>query len=198
MTRGVFELARYICRKVVKQLIRFNVTASVARVHLRHGFGARPRTTPPLRVRQCVIYQRNAALNKSLKDRVATTAGSRRRVMPCLVQSSTRSACIASTTRTARPAGALRQSHVNILCVGRPPTQHNASSQRLPCRTTRLDCITRRLSVLHQASSHSATSAQLSTGPFCVTQSNPTHQLTDPTRPNPTNKFNCLLQPNLV
>jgi len=26
---------------------------------------------------------------------------------------------------------------------------------------------------------------ELSTGPFCVTQSNPTHQLTDPTRPNP-------------
>ena len=67
LTRGVFELAQYICRKVVKQLIRFKVTASVARVHLRHGFGARPRTTPPLRVRQCVIYQRNAALNKIVK-----------------------------------------------------------------------------------------------------------------------------------
>ena len=26
---------------------------------------------------------------------------------------------------------------------------------------------------------------ELSIGPFCVTQSNPTHQLTDPTRPNP-------------
>ena len=26
---------------------------------------------------------------------------------------------------------------------------------------------------------------ELSMGPFCVTQSNPTHQLTDPTQPNP-------------
>ena len=55
--------------------------------------------------------------------------------------------------------------------------------------------------------------AELSVGPFCVTRSNPTHQLTDPTQPNPlevekfgpnptqpntTNKFNCLMQPNLV
>jgi len=27
--------------------------------------------------------------------------------------------------------------------------------------------------------------AELFMGPFCVTQSNPTHQLTDPTQPNP-------------
>jgi len=27
--------------------------------------------------------------------------------------------------------------------------------------------------------------SELSMGPFCVTRSNPTHQLTDPTRPNP-------------
>jgi len=27
--------------------------------------------------------------------------------------------------------------------------------------------------------------AELSMGPFCVIRSNPTHQLTDPTRPNP-------------
>jgi len=50
-------------------------------------------------------------------------------------------------------------------------------------------------------------------GPFCVTRSNPTHQLTDLTQPNPlqvetfgpnrsqrntTNKFDCLMQPNLI
>ena len=50
-------------------------------------------------------------------------------------------------------------------------------------------------------------------GPFCVTRSDPTHQLTEPTRPNPpqvgkfglnptqpstTNKLNCLVQPNLI
>ena len=28
--------------------------------------------------------------------------------------------------------------------------------------------------------------SELSTGPFCVTRSNPTHQLTDPKSPNPT------------
>jgi len=54
---------------------------------------------------------------------------------------------------------------------------------------------------------------ELSTGPFCVTRSDPTHQLTDPTQSNPlqvekfgpnptqpntTNKFNCLVQPNLI
>jgi len=54
---------------------------------------------------------------------------------------------------------------------------------------------------------------ELSMGPFCVIQSNLTHQLTDPTQPNPlqvekfgpnptqhntTNKFNCLVQPNLI
>jgi len=53
--------------------------------------------------------------------------------------------------------------------------------------------------------------SQLSTGPFCVIRSSPTHELTDPTQPNQlqvetfesnpthntTNKFNCLVQPNL-
>jgi len=54
---------------------------------------------------------------------------------------------------------------------------------------------------------------ELSMGPFCMTLSNPTHQLTDPTQPNPlqvekfgpnptqpntTNKFDCLMQPNLI
>jgi len=33
--------------------------------------------------------------------------------------------------------------------------------------------------------------SQLSTGPFCATRSNPTHQLTDPTQSNPN-------QPNLT
>ena len=28
-------------------------------------------------------------------------------------------------------------------------------------------------------------------GPFCVTESNPTHQLTDPTQPNPLQVENC-------
>jgi len=55
--------------------------------------------------------------------------------------------------------------------------------------------------------------AELFLGPFCVTRSNPTHQLTDQTQPNPlevekfgpnptepntTNKFNCVMQPNLI
>jgi len=50
-------------------------------------------------------------------------------------------------------------------------------------------------------------------GPFFVTRSNPTHQMTDPTQPkllqvekfgpnltqpNTTKKFNCLMQPNLI
>ena len=53
-----------------------------------------------------------------------------------------------------------------------------------------------------------AVNPELSMGPFCVTQSNPTHQLTDPTQPtrsgkiwtqpDTTNKFNCLMQPNLI
>ena len=57
--------------------------------------------------------------------------------------------------------------------------------------------------------------SELSMGLFCVTRSNPTHQLTDSTQPKPllvekfgpnptqssrptTNKFNCLVQPNLI
>jgi len=32
--------------------------------------------------------------------------------------------------------------------------------------------------------------SELSMGPFCVTRSNPTHQLTDPTRPNPIQRTN--------
>ena len=42
--------------------------------------------------------------------------------------------------------------------------------------------------------------AELSMGPFCVTRSNPTHQLTDPTQPNPIQLTNlaCLVQPNLI
>ena len=59
---------------------------------------------------------------------------------------------------------------------------------------------------------------ELTTGPFYVTRSNPTHQLTDMTQPNPaqptasrkiwtqpdptkptaTNRFNCLVQLNLI
>ena len=31
--------------------------------------------------------------------------------------------------------------------------------------------------------------SQLSTGPFCATRSNPTHQLTDPTQPNTSGKI---------
>ena len=57
------------------------------------------------------------------------------------------------------------------------------------------------------------TESELSMGPFCVTRSNPTHQLSDrtqpsplqvenfgpnPSQPNTTNKFNCLVQPNRI
>ena len=43
---------------------------------------------------------------------------------------------------------------------------------------------------------------ELSMGPFCVTRSNPTHYKwkkfgPNATQPNTTNKFNCLMQPNL-
>ena len=31
---------------------------------------------------------------------------------------------------------------------------------------------------------HGGSGSELSMGPFCVTRSNPTHQLTDPTQPN--------------
>jgi len=49
---------------------------------------------------------------------------------------------------------------------------------------------------------------ELAVGPLCVTRSNPTRQLTDPTQPvtngkiwtqpNATDKFNCLVQPDLA
>ena len=57
-------------------------------------------------------------------------------------------------------------------------------------------------------SCYSVDRRELSMGPFCVTRSNPTHQLTDPTQhiitrgkilTHPTTtKFNCLIQPNLI
>ena len=58
-----------------------------------------------------------------------------------------------------------------------------------------------------------AVGSELSMRPFCVTRSNPTHQLTkgtqpnalqvdkfgpNPTQPDTTNKFNCLVQPNFI
>jgi len=41
------------------------------------------------------------------------------------------------------------------------------------------------LSCLHARNLSARVISELSMGPFCLTQSNPTHQLTDPTRPNP-------------